>query len=105
MKFKLLISCVLPLILGVRAEAGAAIPAKTNAVQKAPPPAITNAPPKVGTNAPTAPKTLDAKFTNSVDMVLVKVGGFWAGRCEVTQKEYQKVVKSNPSNFGGDTRP
>jgi formylglycine-generating enzyme required for sulfatase activity len=29
--------------------------------------------------------------------------GFWMGRYEVTQGEYQAVVGSNPSNFGGDT--
>jgi formylglycine-generating enzyme required for sulfatase activity len=38
-------------------------------------------------------------------MVLLKVGGFWAGKFEVTQKQYQKVAGSNPSSFVGDTRP
>jgi formylglycine-generating enzyme required for sulfatase activity len=29
--------------------------------------------------------------------------GFWMGRYEVTQGEYQAVMGSNPSSFGGDT--
>src|SRR5579871_5209867 len=41
-------------------------------------------------------------FTNSVDMELVKVGSFWAGKYEVTQKEYTKITGSNPSAFRGD---
>jgi formylglycine-generating enzyme required for sulfatase activity len=44
-------------------------------------------------------------FTNTVGMELVKVGGFWAGKYEVRQKEYQKVTGTNPSAFGGDQRP
>jgi len=32
--------------------------------------------------------------------------GFWMGKCEVTQREYQAVVGSNPSHFSGDlSRP
>jgi formylglycine-generating enzyme required for sulfatase activity len=38
-------------------------------------------------------------------MELVKVGGFWAGKYEVSQKEYQKVMAANPSAFGGGNRP
>src|SRR5579863_4456481 len=44
-------------------------------------------------------------YTNSIGMELVKVGSFWAGTFDVTQKQYQKVMGSNPSAFGGDSRP
>ena len=44
-------------------------------------------------------------FTNTVGMELVKVGSFWAGKYEVTQKEYAKVMGGDPSSFPGDTRP
>jgi formylglycine-generating enzyme required for sulfatase activity len=39
-------------------------------------------------------------------MEFVKVGsGTWAGRYEVTQGEYQKVMGSNPSHFSGRRNP
>jgi formylglycine-generating enzyme required for sulfatase activity len=44
-------------------------------------------------------------FTNSVGMELLKVGDFWAGKYEVTQKEYFKVAGINPSSFVGDGNP
>ena len=41
-------------------------------------------------------------FTNETGMVMVKVSeSLWAGAYEVTQEDYQKVVGSNPSRFGG----
>lgn len=44
--------------------------------------------------------------TNTVGIVLVKISpGFWAGKYEVTQKSYAKVMGNNPSAFGGDDRP
>ena len=47
-----------------------------------------------------------AAFTNDTGMVLVKISPtFWAGVFEVTQKEYQKVMGSNPSEFNGDNNP
>ena len=53
-----------------------------------------------------APKVPGDLFTNSVGMELVKIqGGYWAGKFEVTQKEYQKIMGSNPSAFGGERRP
>lgn len=73
----------------------------------------TNAPLVVVTNTPPPPATNEVKeikdpediFTNSVDMVLLKVGGFWAGKFPVTQAEFQKIMGYNPSAFGGGTRP
>jgi formylglycine-generating enzyme required for sulfatase activity len=35
----------------------------------------------------------------------VTVSGFYMGKCEVTQKEYQEVMGKNPSNFKGDNLP
>jgi len=35
----------------------------------------------------------------------VTVSGFYMGKYEVTQKEYQEVMKDNPSNFKGDNLP
>jgi formylglycine-generating enzyme required for sulfatase activity len=44
--------------------------------------------------------------TNTVGVVLVKISpGFWAGKFEVTQQAYKKVMGGNPSAFGGDNRP
>ena len=44
--------------------------------------------------------------TNTVGIVLVKVSsGLWAGKFEVTQKSYVKVMGVNPSAFGGDNNP
>ncbi|MDB6022447.1 MAG: hypothetical protein JWQ04_2304 [Pedosphaera sp.] len=62
--------------------------------------------PNNATNEVKEPEPPGAQYTNSVGMELVKVPGeFWAGKFEVTQKEYQKVMGANPSAFGGDTRP
>ena len=44
--------------------------------------------------------------TNTVGTVLVKISEeLWAGKFEVTQKEYQKVMGNNPSTFSGDNNP
>jgi len=44
--------------------------------------------------------------TNTVGIVLVKIApGFWAGKFEVTQDSYQKVMNANPSAFPGKDRP
>jgi formylglycine-generating enzyme required for sulfatase activity len=62
-----------------------------------------------GTNSATDTNVIaepGATFTNSVKMELIKVpGGFWAGKYEVTQKEYQEIMGANPSVFTGDTLP
>jgi formylglycine-generating enzyme required for sulfatase activity len=61
----------------------------------------------IETNKPAGPPTaLEDTFTNSVDMVLLKISGnLWAGKYDVTQKEYQKIMGSNPSAFGGKNNP
>ena len=46
-----------------------------------------------------------SEFTNSVGMVMKKVGGLWVSIHETTQEAYQKVTGSNPSAFGGSQRP
>lgn len=51
------------------------------------------------------PKTPGENFTNTVDMEFVRVSGFWAGRHEVTQKAFQKIMGSNPSATPGDDHP
>ncbi|MDB6121559.1 MAG: serine/threonine protein kinase [Pedosphaera sp.] len=65
--------------------------------------APTNTVEEVATN--TAPQLPGATYTNTVEMEFVKVSPFWAGRYEVTQKEFQKVMGFNPSNFNGDKHP
>src|SRR5258708_3328050 len=71
------------------------------------PAAATNAaPPAQATNqAPSAPKIPDDHYTNTIGMQFIKVGDFWAGKYLVTQKEYQEIMGSNPSEFQGDLRP
>jgi formylglycine-generating enzyme required for sulfatase activity len=45
-------------------------------------------------------------FTNDTGVSMVKISPtLWAGMFEVTQKEYQKVTGSNPSEFSGDNNP
>lgn len=44
--------------------------------------------------------------TNTVGIVLVKISTtLWAGKYEVTQDAYQKVMNSNPSAFSGKDKP
>ena len=61
------------------------------------------------TNAPPKLKELMAEndvVTNTVGIVLVKISPtFWAGKYEVTQSAYQKVMGSNPSAFQGGNHP
>jgi formylglycine-generating enzyme required for sulfatase activity len=45
-------------------------------------------------------------FTNAIGMVMVKISSaLWVGRFDVTQKEYEKVMGANPSQFSGDRNP
>lgn len=49
---------------------------------------------------------LRGNLTNAIGMELVWLpNGFWAGRYEVTQGEYAKVMGSNPSRFKGPRQP
>jgi len=45
------------------------------------------------------------EFTNSVGMVMKKVGSLWISAYETTQKNYQEVTDSNPSSFVGEEHP
>ena len=48
----------------------------------------------------------DYKSEQPVHQVLVqKDGGFWMGKYEVTQAQWQKIMGSNPSSFKGEKRP
>ena len=68
--------------------------------------AAINQPSKNATNDIIELPVLGKNYTNSIGMALIPVpGGFWAGKYEVTQKEYEKVMGSNPSAFRGDQRP
>jgi formylglycine-generating enzyme required for sulfatase activity len=55
------------------------------------------------------PKNGDAYNPNGIDMVYVEgsdtVKGFYIGKYEVTQKQYQNVMDAAPSRFKGDDRP
>jgi formylglycine-generating enzyme required for sulfatase activity len=45
-------------------------------------------------------------FTNDTGIVMMKISPIlWAGKFEVTQEEYQKVMGSNPSDFKGERNP
>lgn len=61
------------------------------------------------TNTPPTLKELMAEssqVTNTVGIVLKKISStLWAGKYEVTQDAYQKVMGSNPSAFGGGNHP
>jgi len=60
----------------------------------------------VSADEPKVAKAPDKVFTNSVDMILLAMpGDYWAGKYLVTQKEYTKVMGSNPSAFPGDNNP
>jgi len=76
------------------------------ATNSAPAAATNSAPPAQATNqAPSAPKPPDDQYTNTIGMQFIKVGDLWAGKYLVTQKEYQEIMGSNPSEFQGDRSP
>src|SRR5271165_3796393 len=65
-----------------------------------------NTPADLNTNLDVEAKPPGLIFTNSVGMPLLKMpDGFWAGKFEVTQKQYQDIMGSNPSEFGGAMQP
>lgn len=60
------------------------------------------------TNAPTLKELMASNniVTNTVGVVLVKISPkLWAGKYEITQDAYQKVMGSNPSAFQGGDHP
>lgn len=53
---------------------------------------------------PSAPE--QGNFVNGIGMQLVQLpAGWWAGKFEVTQVEFQQVMGENPSRFRDPTRP
>jgi len=100
MKFTSLIRLLIMLSCSaaLRAQEPSVAPGQT-------PGSATNQAPADATNTLAAPQVPGDIFTNSIDMVLIKSGDYWAGKFEVTQKEFQAVMGSNPSQFTVDTRP
>jgi formylglycine-generating enzyme required for sulfatase activity len=45
------------------------------------------------------------KVDDGTDLTGAISEGFWMGTCEVTQKEYEKIMGENPSVFKNDERP
>jgi len=61
----------------------------------------TNAPPTLGELM-----AVSSRVTNTVGIVLVKISATkWAGKYEVAQDAYQKVMGGNPSAFQGGNHP
>ena len=47
-----------------------------------------------------------ANLTSGIGMEMVWLpAGYWAGKYEVTQQEYEKVIGNNPSNYKGPRKP
>ena len=68
--------------------------------------AAANAPSQIATDKVVEAPVPGPLYTNSIGMECLKMpGGFWAGKYEVTQKQYQKVMAANPSEFAGETQP
>ncbi|MBI4025104.1 MAG: SUMF1/EgtB/PvdO family nonheme iron enzyme [Verrucomicrobia bacterium] len=48
----------------------------------------------------------DGFFKNSIGMEMVRMTeGYWVGKYEVTQEEYEKVTGTNPSRYKGARKP
>jgi len=55
---------------------------------------------------PASETSTSRQMTNSIGMVLVKMpGNYWAGKFEVTQAEYEKIIGANPSKSSGKKQP
>ena len=61
----------------------------------------------VSTNKPDIKDLIkEPSFTNSIGIIMVKISPtFWAGKYLVTQAEYEKAMRSNPSQFPGTRNP
>ncbi len=93
---------VVALSLILVSNAQAQILSTTNAVAVA----ATNTVPDTTPPAVKVPQVPGKQYTNSIGMELLQVpGGFWAGKFEVTQKEYAKIMGANPSAFPGEKNP
>jgi formylglycine-generating enzyme required for sulfatase activity len=75
-------------------------------------PPATNAAPaaadgEAATEKPDIKKLIELpEFTNSTGIIMVKISNrLWAGKYEMTQKEYQAIAGSNPSQAQGDSNP
>ncbi len=97
------------LIIAPLASKAQPSPGSGSATTNRPAPATAATAPGTTAPAPDAelkvPQAPGRLYTNVVGMQLVQVGDFWAGKFEVTQAEYEKVMGSNPSAFAGATRP
>jgi formylglycine-generating enzyme required for sulfatase activity len=62
--------------------------------------------PKTAAASPPYAPPVGGEITNGIGMVLVPLpSGIWVGKYEVTQAEYRKVMKSNPSKSVNDRQP
>ena len=52
-----------------------------------------------------SPDNENGRYLNEGPVHKVCVDGFWMGKDEVTQAQWQKIMGKNPSYFKGDTRP
>ena len=52
-----------------------------------------------------SPKSEEGRYGNEKPVHEVCVDGFWMGKYEVTQAQWQKIMGSNPSEFKGNSRP
>jgi formylglycine-generating enzyme required for sulfatase activity len=76
------------------------------AATNAPTVADTNTAPGVTNAGPKVPQIPEKQYTNTIGMELLQVpGGYWAGKFEVTQKEYQNIMGANPGTFAGEQNP
>lgn len=114
----ILCSLVVSLSFALPQEAGTNAPPVEQAGDSNPAPAAATTQPG-GTNDQTtaegdaAKAKLDIKelialpeFTNSSGIIMVKISDkLWAGKYEVTQKEYREIAGSNPSQFPADNNP
>ena len=52
-----------------------------------------------------SPKSEDGRYDDEGPQHKVCLDGFWMGKYEVTQAQWETVMKNNPSNFKGANRP
>lgn len=93
--------------VAVKSNPGAATEGKTElAASVVNPPAIAQDDAKAVVAPGQSSGTRSAQMTNSIGMVLVLLpSGMWAGKYEVTQAEYLKVMGTNPSKSIEERQP